>query len=85
MSYGPIETFALLFEPGFTLDPVVVVFTAGRVFLAFRFDDPVTRVMRHRYSYDDPRGAYFDLIKNTALHDKIQPIWGLTEERGELA
>ena len=34
-------------------------------------------------SYDDARSAYLDLIKDTDLHDKIQPIWGLSEQ-GEL-
>lgn len=35
------------------------------------------------YSYGDTRRAYFDLIKNADLHDKIQPIWGFNNE-GEI-
>ncbi|KAF9237574.1 FAD/NAD(P)-binding domain-containing protein [Melanogaster broomeanus] len=33
--------------------------------------------------YGDARTAYYELIKDADLHDKIQPIWGLDEE-GEL-
>lgn len=83
-SDGPIKKFTptgLLFEDGSTLDADVVIFATGSVFLPFLGDNSVTDV--YRCSFGDTRRAYFDLIKNADLHDKIRPMWGFDDE-GEL-